>query len=80
MKPEIKWSRWFDHTPGPCPVPAGTTVQVVLENLDELSPMPAVDVDWHCPGDDVTRYRYRISTAFEDIRKLAENPADMVVA
>ena len=26
---EHQWSEWFDHTPGPCPVPLGTWLEAV---------------------------------------------------
>ena len=45
------------HTPGPCPVGPDTFVRARLEDGHLLMPLQAQDIDWDCPGDDVTEYK-----------------------
>lgn len=74
-----EWSSWFDHTPGPCPVPVGALVSVVYDNftsdVGKCTDGPSWSVE---PGDPhivaIIRYRYRITSAYRDIERLAETP------
>lgn len=57
---EWKWTDWIAHNDQGRP--AGLEPdEIVIADLsgDILSPMPANDIDWHCPGDPVTRYKRR---------------------
>lgn len=68
------WGDWIHHEPGPCPVPSGEVVQVAFGPGDILSPMPAKDIDWDCPGDQVIKYRRRESQSMRMLRGLAAAP------
>lgn len=48
---------WHQHTPGDIPVHPETVVEVIMWNDDKLAPMPAGDIDWYFPGDQVKFYR-----------------------
>ena len=86
-----QWTEWKNHTPGPCPVPVGVYVQVVLLGKDNIPEMSeGIAGDWAVsswtmkdrfgPFHMVLRYRTRISPAFEQLRQLAEQPAEAVPA
>ncbi len=92
MTEQNTWSPWFDHVPGPCPVPVGTTIQIeafmrrtgkIASGVILITPEEFVHHAWLCRPDcvgEILRYRYRISPAFEQLRQLAETPADLVTA
>lgn len=56
------WSDWIKHDRNGWPkgVEPDEIVRCMMENGDVLSDMPANDISWRCPGDDVHLYRRRI--------------------
>lgn len=48
---------WIKHTPGEMPVHPDTVVFARMSNGDELCALPAREIDWDCPGDQVAEYR-----------------------
>mgnify|MGYP003650935632 CR=1 FL=1 len=66
------WTEWKNHTQGPMPVPPATIVIAKLGNGDELSPMPASDMDWNYPGDPIVQFKVRVSKAMADLKRIAQ--------
>lgn len=48
---------FIKHIPGDCPVAPDTKVIARLEGGHTLAPMLASEIDWDCPGDQVTDYQ-----------------------
>ena len=48
---------FIKHTPGDCPVGPDQVVVARLSDGHELAAMPAKEIDWDCPGDQVIEYR-----------------------
>jgi hypothetical protein len=58
---EWKWTDWIAHDDKGFPA-ALEPDEIVLAQLEDdyvLNPMPAVNIDWHHPGDSVIRYKRR---------------------
>jgi hypothetical protein len=61
MSDDFEWSDWIEHDDQGLPEDVEPD-EVVIACLsgDVLSPMPAMWIDWCCPGDPVHRYRRRV--------------------
>lgn len=56
--------------------PAGVTPDtIVIADLsgDQIGPMRADEMDWHCPGDPICRYRIRKPRGLTMLQDLIEN-------
>ena len=53
------WTDWIPHDDSghPTGVDDDEVVIAMLEGGDELVPMRADEMDWHCPGDAIVKYR-----------------------
>ncbi|MEL6584026.1 MAG: hypothetical protein AAFQ36_09355 [Pseudomonadota bacterium] len=60
MADDFEWSPWIYHDDSGWPQGVEPD-EVVWPQVgrDLLSPMPAINLSWRCPGDPVTRYRRR---------------------
>ncbi|RDC68081.1 hypothetical protein DLJ49_20125 [Rhodovulum sp. 12E13] len=73
MDDDFEWGPWLPHDDSGWP-PGVEPDEVVLAEIrgDAMPPMPACRLDWHCPGDPVTRYRRREWKALDEVDALEE--------
>jgi hypothetical protein len=68
-----EWTDWFPHDDNgwPARVRKGDIVQADMGD-EILCPMGAEDLDWHCPGDPVLRFRIRKPKALRELINMVE--------
>ena len=76
-----EWSEWIEHDGRGCPLPLGTWVEGTdgLGNFAAGRALSRGGKSWDWSNVDevklIIRYRYRISKAMRDLKRIAENPA-----
>ena len=52
-------SKWIKHTPPDTPELLPSTIVIVKMKEDKmvLNPLRVQDIDWDCPGDEVSHYK-----------------------